>query len=142
MPLVTRQETITVIGSVRKKKGGGKMLISDNVLNILAACEYRGIGKAWMNKNLRGGETAEQVVRLVSERDAAANLYAFEACKAAIKTEIFALGDAIDGVTGIGDDDFPQIQNGVKDGDRPIALFYKGDISLIKTVTGNVAVIG
>ncbi len=45
-------------------------------------------------------------------------------------------------MTGIGDGDFPQIQNGVKDGDCPIALFYKGDISLIKRPMGNVAVIG
>ena len=118
------------------------MLIRDNVLNALAACEYRGIGKAWVNRNLRGGESAEQVVRLVSEKDDYVDLYGFEARKTSIKAEIIALGDAIDGVTGIGDDDFPQIQNGVKDGDRPIALFYKGDISLIKRTQGNVAVIG
>lgn len=118
------------------------MLISDNVLNALAACEYRGIGKAWINKNLRGGETAEHVVRLVSEKDTSVDVRSFEARKAAIKAEIAALGDAIDGVTGIGDADFPKIQSGVKDGDRPIALFYKGDISLIKRSVGNVAVIG
>ena len=45
-------------------------------------------------------------------------------------------------MTGIGDEDFPLIQSGVKDGDRPIALFYKGDISLIHTAANNVAVIG
>ena len=118
------------------------MRISDNVLNVLAACEYRGIGKAWINKNLRGGESAEQVVRLVSEKDMSVDLRGFEARKASIKAEIIALGDAIDGVTGIGDEDFPIIQSGVKDGDRPIALFYKGDISLIHTVANNVAVIG
>ena len=101
------------------------MRISDNVLNVLAACEYRGIGKAWINKNLRGGESAGQVVRLVSEKDTSVDLYGFEARKASIKAEIIALGDAIDGVTGIGDEDFPIIQSGVKDGDRPIVLFYK-----------------
>ena len=118
------------------------MLISDNVLNALAACEYRGIGKAWINKNLRGGESEEQVARLVFEIDTSVDLRGFEARKASIKTEIMALGDAIDGVTGIGDENFPVIQAGVKDGDRPIALFYKGDISLIHAVANNVAVIG
>ena len=118
------------------------MLISENALNVLTACEYRGIGKAWINKNLRGGESAEQIVRLVSERDGSANLCGFESRKASVKAEIIALGDAIDGVTGIGDEDFPIIQSGVKDGDRPIALFYKGDISLIHAVANNVAVIG
>jgi len=118
------------------------MLISENALNVLTACEYRGIGKAWINKNLRGGESAEQVVRLVSEKDTSVGLHGFEARKAFIKAEIMALGDAIDGVTGIGDRDFPIIQSGVKDGDRPIALFYKGDISLIHNAANNVAVIG
>ena len=118
------------------------MLISDNALNALAACEYRGIGRAWINKNLRGGESAEQVVRLVSEKDTSVDLRGFEAHKSSIKAEIIALGVAIDGVTGIGDEDFPIIQSGVKDGDRPVALFYKGDISLIHTATNNVAVIG
>lgn len=118
------------------------MLISDNALNVLAACEYRGIGKAWINKNLRGGETAAQVVALVTDRDASADVGGFERRKSAIKAEIAVLGDAIDGVVAIGDADFPVIQQGVKNGDRPIALFYKGDISLIKRAAGNVAVIG
>ena len=118
------------------------MLISDNVLNVLAACEYRGIGKAWINKNLRGGETVAQVVDLVADKDASVDVEGFERRRVAIQAEIAALGDAIDGVVAIGDADFPVIQAGVKDGDRPIALFYKGDISLIKKAAGNVAVIG
>ena len=118
------------------------MKISENALNVLAACEYRGIGKAWVNKNLRGGETVAQVVALVVNKDASADVGGFERRKSAIKAEIAVLGDAIDGVVGVGDPDFPDIQQGVKDGDRPIALFYKGDISLIKNIAGNVAVIG
>ena len=118
------------------------MKIGNNALNVLAACEYRGIGKAWINKNLHGGETTEQVVRLVSEKDGSVDVCGFERRKAVIKADISALGDAIDGVTGIGDAEFPIIQAGVKEGDRPIALFYKGDISLIKTVRDNIAVIG
>ncbi len=118
------------------------MLISDNVLNVLAACEYRGIGKAWINKNLRGGESIAQIVGLIVDKDVSADVEGFERRRVAIKAEISALGDAIDGVVAIGDADFPDIQQGVTDGDRPIALFYKGDISLIKKAAGNVAVIG
>ena len=118
------------------------MLISDNVLNALAACEYRGVGKAWINKNLRGGESVAQIVGLIADKDMSVEVESFERRRAAIKAEILALGDVIDGVVGIGDTDFPVIHEGVKDGDRPIALFYKGDISLIKKAAGNVAVIG
>ena len=118
------------------------MLISENALNVLTASEYRGVGKAWINKNLRGGETVAQIVSLIAEKDLSADVEGFERRRVAIKAEIAALGDAIDGVVGIGDADFPVIQEGVKDGDRPIALFYKGDISLIRAVTNNVAVIG
>ena len=99
------------------------MLISDNVLNVLAACEYRGIGKAWINKNLRGGETVAQIVGLIADKDVSADVVGFERRRIAIKAEIAALGDAIDGVVAIGDADFPVIQQGVKNGDRPIALF-------------------
>ena len=118
------------------------MLISENALNVLTACEYRGIGKAWIIKNLRGGETVVQIVELLKEKDVNADVEGFERRKAIVRADICALGDSIDGVTGIGDEDFPIIQSGVKDGDCPIALFYKGDISLIHTVANNVAVIG
>lgn len=118
------------------------MLISENVLNVLAACEYRGIGKAWVNKNLRGGEPIEDVVRLVMEKDNSVSMVGFRQIRRNIRTEIERLGDTIDGVVGIGDDDFPIIQQTVKEGDRPIALFYRGDIGLVKSTVNNVAVIG
>ena len=118
------------------------MQISDNALNVLAACEYRGIGKAWVNKNLRGGESVAQIVPMVSEKDGTATVSDFERRRLKIRSEIELLGEAIDGVVGLGDEDFPEIQPAVKAADRPIALFYRGDISLIKNVSSNVAVIG
>ena len=118
------------------------MLISDNALSALAASEYRGVGKAWINKNLHGGESVEQIVSLIAIKDQSADAEGFRRKKDSIYEEIYQLGDAIDGVTGIGDEASPVIQKGVKDVDRPIALFYKGDISLIKSAAGNVAVIG
>ena len=118
------------------------MLISNNALNMLTACEYRGIGKAWVNKNLRGGECESEIAAKISERDIRATLADFERRKNEIRVEIELLGDAVDGVIGIGDSDFPMISAGVKEADRPVALFYKGDISLIKRPAGNVAMIG
>ena len=118
------------------------MLISDNSLNVLAASDYRGIGKAWINRILHGGETVEQIVQYVVEKDPSADVEGFKRKKDTIREEIQRLGDAIDGVTGIGDGDFPIIRRDVKEGDRPVSLFYKGDINLLRTVSNNVAVIG
>ena len=118
------------------------MLVSENALNVLTACEYRGIGRAWVNRNLRGGESDGAVVARLREKDASATDADFQRRKDGIHAEIERLGSAIDGVVGVGDADFPMIQSGVKDGDRPIALFYRGDIGLIKTRANNVAVIG
>lgn len=118
------------------------MLISDNVLNVLAACEYRGIGRAWVNHHLRGGESPAAIVSVVSDRDASATLADFEDKRQRIRGEIERLKGAIDGVTGLGDPDFPVIRPDVREGDRPVALFYRGDIGLIKSQRDNVAVIG
>ena len=43
------------------------MRISENALNALTACEYCGVGKAWVNKNLRGGETVEPLAAATAE---------------------------------------------------------------------------
>ena len=118
------------------------MTISENALNVLAAGEYRGIGKAWINRNLRGGESVQEIVNLIRDVDDSITLLDFEERKQLIESDIALLGDAIDGVTVIGDVDFPVIEKNVKNGDRPVALFYRGDIGLIKTCAKNVAVIG
>ena len=119
-----------------------EMTISDNALNVLAAGEYRGIGKAWINRNLRGGESVQEIVNLIKDVDDTISVQDFEERKQLIESDIALLGDAIDGVTVIGDEDFPAIGKNVKNGDRPVALFYRGDIGLIKKSAGNVAVIG
>ena len=118
------------------------MIITDNALNALTACEYRGIGKGWVNTQLRGGETIARIVSLIGEKCDDASVADFELKRNRIRAEIERLGDAIDGVVGIGDENFPKIRSSVKVGDRPVALFYRGDISLIRTVEKNVAVIG
>ena len=118
------------------------MLISENAVNLLAAKSYKGIGRKWINDNLAGSPSVERIVQLLGEKVEDVSVFDFEARKRDIRHKIEALNDAIDGVVGLGDDDFPRIGNGVKVADRPIALFYKGDIGLIRSASGNVAVIG
>ena len=118
------------------------MLISENAVNMLAAKSYKGIGRKWINDNLAGSPSVERIVRLLGEKIEDVSVYDFEARKLNIRQRIEALGGAIDGVVGFGDEDFPRVGNGIKGADRPIALFYKGDIGLIKSPFKNVAVIG
>lgn len=118
------------------------MLISENAVNMLAAKSYKGIGRKWINDNLAGSPSVGRIVQLLGEKVEDVSVSDFEARKRGIRQKIEALDDAIDGVVGLGDENFPRIGNGVKGADRPIALFFKGDIGLIKSASSNVAVIG
>jgi len=121
------------------------MIYSENTINILTAKTYKGIGKAWIVKNLRGNETVDSIVSLLN-RDAK-NDYCitsedFEKNKEGIRDDILKLEGFIDGVVSIGDKKFPPYRGKVKNSEQPIALFYRGDINLLKATNINIAVIG
>ena len=118
------------------------MKISDNAVNLLPALGYRGIGRKWVNDNLTGRPSVPEIVSRLSAKVPDAVEEEFLSRRASVLRRIEALGDAVDGVTGMGDDDFPAIAPGVKAADRPVALFYRGDLSLLDDRSRNVAVIG
>ena len=118
------------------------MLISENSVNMLAAKSYKGIGRKWINDNLVGSPSVECIVRLLGEKVEEVSVSDFEAKKRNVRQKIAALEGSIDGVVGLGDEDFPRIGKGVKAAERPMALFYRGDIGLIRSPAQNVAVIG
>jgi DNA processing protein len=41
------------------------MNVSNNALNVFTAKTYKGIGKAWVVKNMRGNESVETLVVLL-----------------------------------------------------------------------------
>ncbi len=119
--------------------------ISDNALNVLAAKTYRGIGKAWIIKRLRGNETVNNIVTLLNEdvkEDRLITQADFENVKEKIKNCIGKLAEFADGVVAIGDENFPSYRGNVKSSERPVILFYRGDLSLLNKTNKNVAVIG
>ena len=59
-----------------------------------------------------------------------------------IESAINQLGNCADGLIAIGDANFPSLRGSVKPADKPFALFYKGDISLLSKDNLNIAVIG
>ncbi len=43
------------------------MKYTDNSLNILTSKSYKGIGNAWIVKNLKGNESVETIVSLLNK---------------------------------------------------------------------------
>ncbi len=121
------------------------MKISDNALNVLTAKTYRGIGRAWIVKNLKGNESLTRIVSLLNEgakEDHPITQVDFENTQSKIREYISKLSDFSDGVTAIGDEDFPPYRGNVKNSDQPVALFYRGDLRLLGKPNKNIAVIG
>jgi len=121
------------------------MIYSDNTINILTAKTYKGIGRAWIVKNLKGNEPVETIVTLLN-RDAKEDCHItvddFESKASIIKNKIKNLEGFVDGVVAIGDDGFPPYRGKVKNSEQPIVIFYRGAISLLNANNKNIAVIG
>ncbi|KAA6338309.1 hypothetical protein EZS27_013675 [termite gut metagenome] len=113
------------------------MKYSENALNILTVRTFEKKGPAWINNNLKGNEYIQSLCCLLETHE-----YEFTKKRDSINDTITKLGNAIDGFVALGDTDFPELRGNVKPADRPFALFYKGNISLLKKNNLNVAVIG
>lgn len=120
------------------------MKYTENALNIIAAKTFTGIGRAWIVKNLKGRKTAEEIVELLQTTKSNQNisLSDFEYSKEKVRISLQKMEDNCDGITAMGDIDFPECRGNVKDSDRPIFLFYKGDIGLLSKDNRNIAIIG
>ena len=112
---------------------------------MLAAKTYRGIGRAWIVKHLKGNEAATKLVALLNEsakEDRPITLVDFESARNEINESIAKLAGFLDGVVAIGDEDFPPYRGNVKNSDQPVVLFYRGDLRLLSRPSRNIAVIG
>lgn len=121
------------------------MKYTDNALNILACKEFKGVGRAWINKNLKGNESIEKIVSLLNEKskeEQKITIDDFEDCKNQILQKIEPFQEAYDGFVAIGDKDFPPYRGKVKDSEKPIFLFYKGNLDLLNIENINITVIG
>ncbi len=120
------------------------MKYTENAINILTTKSYKGIGRAWIVKNLKGNEGVEEIVHLLnkSKRDTSITVEDFEENKRRILNKLADLEEYCDGLVAIGDKNFPRFRGNVKESDQPIFLFYKGDISLLDIENPNISVIG
>ena len=121
------------------------MKYTENAINVMVARTYKGIGRAWIVKNLIDNKTEKEIVALLnksSKADYQITLDDFDRKKASIKNLLITSKDFIDGVVAIGDDDFPLNRGVVKNSERPVFLFYRGNLSLLNINNSNIAVIG
>lgn len=121
------------------------MKISDNALNVLTAITYRGIGRAWIVKNLRGNESISTIVRLLNDsaKDGGTiEASDFERIRAQVGDTISRLVGLSDGVVARGDEDFPRYRGNVKNSEQPVCLFYRGNLRLLDKANKSIAVIG
>ena len=121
------------------------MIYTENAINILAAKTYKGIGRAWITKNLKRNESVDTIVSLLninSKEDYPITSEEFERNKTRLQTTLKKLEGFADGLVAIGDINFPQFRGNVKNSEQPIFLFYRGDLSLLQATNKNIAVIG
>ncbi len=121
------------------------MNYTENAINIVTAKTYKGIGRAWVVKNLKGNEKVETIVSLLNRTLKEADLITindFKINRENIKKSLMRLENFADGLVAIGDDNFPAYRGNVKSSEQPIFLFYRGDLNLLHSKNKNVAVIG
>jgi len=107
------------------------MKYSDIALKVLAAKEYGLIktnAQFWTQFSER-----EKIEEIVLKNDG------FEQIN---NTVVQKFTDSDEGFICAFDEEFPAINQKVKNSDKPYLLFYKGDISLLQDLNKNVAIIG
>lgn len=121
------------------------MKYTDNSINILTTKSYKGIGNAWIVKNLKGNENVRTIVSLLNKtiKGEPTSIEEFEHLKKSFETKLKEqFNHFCDGFIALGDPNFPQYRGNVKDSERPIFLYYKGDIDLLNINNKNISVIG
>ena len=93
------------------------MKYTDNALNILTAKSYKGIGNAWIVKNLGNNESVESIVALLnkSTKGQPTTVEEFVQLKNKYESAILnKMSGFCDGFVALGDNDFPQHRGKVR----------------------------
>lgn len=121
------------------------MNLTDNALNVMAARTFKGIGRAWLARNLNSAKPVDEIVALINQSSKSAPPISaddFERKRLLLKGLLKKNSEYIDGITALGDPDFPAYRGKVKPSEQPAFLFYKGNLDLLDATSNNIAVIG
>ena len=87
------------------------MKYTDNSLNILTAKYYKGIGNAWIVKNLKGNDRVNTIVSLLNKtiKGEQTTLEEFERLKKDFEKKLIEKFESYcDGFVALGDPNFPK----------------------------------
>ncbi len=118
--------------------------ISDHAIDVVTALQFKGVGRAWIANNLDRPRDSGEIVRLLNSKsgqDVSKGEFAEVRCRVRDAAEV-ALAGVADGLVVCGDEGFPPLRGEVPAGDRPVAIAYRGDLSLVGPEGTTVAVIG
>lgn len=120
------------------------MKYTDNSINILTTKSYKGIGNAWIVKNLKGNESVGTIVSLLNKsiKGEPTTIEEFEHLKIKFEIKLKEKFNNCDGFVALGDRNFPEHRGIVKDSEKPVFLYYKGNINLLSFKNKNISVIG
>lgn len=120
------------------------MKYTENSLNILTAKHFKGVGNAWIVKNLKGNESVDAIVSLLNNKvEEKTTVEEFERLRKDFETKLVEkFEECCDGFVAYGDNNFPKYRGNVKESERPVFLYYKGNIDLLSIDNKNISVIG
>ncbi|OUL62730.1 DNA-processing protein DprA [Flavobacterium sp. AJR] len=121
------------------------MIYTENSLNIITAKSYKGIGNAWIVKNIKANQNIDTIISLLNKtiKGEPTNAEEFESLRENLKTKLLEkFENCCDGFVALGDPNFPQYRGNVKDSEKPVFLYYKGNIDLLSIENKNISVIG
>ncbi|MBT2563035.1 DNA-processing protein DprA [Pedobacter sp. ISL-68] len=121
------------------------MKYTENSINILTIKSYKGIGNAWIIKNLKGNENVETIISLLNKtiKGEPTTVKEFESLKKDFEAKLTQkFENCCDGFVALGDHNFPKYRGNVKESERPVFLYYKGNINLLGFENKNISVIG
>lgn len=121
------------------------MIYTENALNIFTVKTYKGIGNAWIVKNLKGNEPISSIVVLLNKtvKGEPTSVEEFDRLKRSYEMRLKENLEAFsDGFVARGDYNFPKYRGNVKESEQPILLYYKGNIDLLNLENTNISVIG
>ncbi|WP_294592081.1 DNA-processing protein DprA [uncultured Rikenella sp.] len=121
------------------------MKYTEHALNVLTAMSYHNIGKAWIVKNITPGDDMSTIVSKIRQtrENETLTINDFESKRQKFTEFIHRFEDSCDGCVAWGDKAFPEYRGNVpKDSERPVFLYYKGNLDLLTIDNPKISVIG